>query len=161
MRPVFRSAAFFRRLSLPTAAGSIQGDATNTVAISGDLTAQQGILVTIGDTIFGGTGNFTGGHISRNAIVTLDGQNIITPATISGTPGTDLMAIEASIYPNTGGTVGGDAIVDVSASQDISAPGSVLFWVANGNYQNLGPGIDWGKCRGQRARLQHFHRRLL
>ena len=56
------------------------------------------------------------------------------------------MAIEASIYPNAGGTVGGDAIVDVSASQDISAPGSVLFWVANGNYQNLGPGMIGGNA---------------
>lgn len=56
------------------------------------------------------------------------------------------MAIEASIYPNTGGTVGGDAIVDVSASQDISATGSVLFWVANGNYQNLGPGMIGGNA---------------
>jgi hypothetical protein len=28
----------------------------------------------------------------------------------------------------------------VLASQDISAPGTALFWIANGNYQNLGPG---------------------
>jgi hypothetical protein len=137
---------FFQTFVATNGGGSIQGDATNTVAISGDLTAQQGILVTIEDTIFGGTGNFTGGHIGGNAIVTLSAQNIITPSTNSGTPGTDLMAIEASIYPNTGGTVGGDAIVDVSASQDISAPGSVLFWVANGNYQNLGPGTIGGNA---------------
>ncbi len=137
---------FFQTFVATNGGGSIQGDATNRVAISGDLTAQQGILVTIEDTIFGGTGNFTGGHIGGNAIVTLGGQNIITPSTNSGTPGTDLMAIEASIYPNTGGTVGGDAIVDVSASQNISAPGSVLFWVANGNYQDLGPGMIGGNA---------------
>jgi hypothetical protein len=137
---------FFQTFVATNGGGSIQGDAINTVAISGDLTAQQGILATIEDTIFGGTGNFTGGHIGGNAIVTLSAQNIITPSTNSGTPGTDLMAVEASIYPNTGGTVGGDAIVDVSASQDISAPGSVLFWVANGNYQNLGPGTIGGNA---------------
>ena len=113
---------FFQTFVATNGGGSIQGDVTNTVAISGDLTAQQGILATIEDTIFGGTGSFTGGHIGGNAIVTLSAQNIITPSTNSGTPGTDLMAIEASIYP-----IIGNAIVDVSASQDISAPGSVLF----------------------------------
>ena len=56
------------------------------------------------------------------------------------------MALEASIYPNTSGTVGGDALVNVSASQNISAPGSVLFWVANGNYLNLGPGMIGGNA---------------
>ena len=137
---------FFQTFVATNGGGSIQADATNTVAIGGDLTAQQGILVTIEDTIFGGTGNFTGGHIGGNAIVTLSAQNIVTPSTNSGIPGTDLMAIEASIYPNTGGTVGGDAIVDVSALQNISAPGSVLFWVANGNYQNLGPGMIGGNA---------------
>ena len=106
--------------------------------MTGDLTAQQGILLSIPDTIFGSTGNFTGGHIDGNAILTLDAQNITTPSTNSGIPGTDTMAIEASIYPNASGTVGGDAIVNVSASQNISAPGSILFWVANGNYLDLG-----------------------
>ena len=110
------------------------------------MRAQQGILATIDDTSFGGPGVFTGGHIGGNAIVTLSAQNIITPSTNSGTPGIDVMAIEASIYPNTGGTVGGNAIVNVSALQDISAPGSVLFWVANGNYQNLGPGTIGGNA---------------
>ena len=57
------------------------------------------------------------------------------------------MAIEASIYPNASGTVGGDAIVNVSASQNISAPGSVLFWIANGNYHGLRRRNDWRKCR--------------
>ena len=97
-------------------------------------------------TIFGGTGNFTGGHIGGNAIVALDAQNIITPSTASGIPGTDTMALEASIYPNASGTVGGDALVNVAASQDISAAGSALFWVANGNYQNLGPGMIGGNA---------------
>ena len=138
---------FFQTFVATNGGGSIQGDATNTVAISGDLTAQQGILVTIEDTIFGGTGNFTGGRIDGDAIVTLNAQNITTPSTNSGIPGTDLMAIEASIYPNASGTVGGDAIVDVSASQNISAPGSVLFWIANGNYLDLGGGTIGGDAR--------------
>ena len=56
------------------------------------------------------------------------------------------MAIEASIYPNASGTVGGDAIVNVSASQNISAPGSVLFWIANGNYLDLGGGTIGGNA---------------
>jgi len=114
--------------------------------VTGDLTAQGGILVTIEDTAFGGTGVFTGGHIDGNAIVTLSAQNITTPSTASGVPGTDTMAIEASVYPNAAGTVGGDAIVNVFASQNISAPGSVLFWVANGNYQGLGGGTIGGNA---------------
>jgi hypothetical protein len=137
---------FFQTFVATNGGGSIQGNAINTVTISGDLNAQQGILATIQDTIFGGTGNFDGGHIGGNAIVTLNAQNIITPSTASGVPGTDIMALEASIYPNTGGTVGGDAVVNVSASQNISAPGSVLFWVANGNYLNLGPGTIGGNA---------------
>ncbi len=56
------------------------------------------------------------------------------------------MALEASIYPNVSGRVGGDAIVDVLASQDITAPGTALFWIANGNYQNLGPGRIGGNA---------------
>ena len=139
---------FFQTFVATNGGGSIQGDAINTVAISGDLTAQQGILVTIEDTIFGGTGNFTGGHIGGNAIVTLGAQNIITPSTNSAEfPETDMMAIWRPQFTRiASGTVGGDAIVNVSASQDISAPGSVLFWVANGNYQNLGPGMIGGNA---------------
>ena len=138
---------FFQTFVATSGGGSIHGDGTNRVAISGDLTAQQGVLVTIEDTIFGGTGNFTGGRIDGDAIVTLNAQNITTPSTNSGIPGTDLMAIEASIYPNASGMVGGDAILDVSASQNISAPGSVLFWIANGNYMDLGGGTIGGDAR--------------
>jgi hypothetical protein len=39
-----RLAAFSRLLSLTNGGGSIQGNAINTVTISGDLNAQQGIL---------------------------------------------------------------------------------------------------------------------
>ena len=137
---------FFQTFISTNGGGSIQGDAINTVNSNGDLTAQDGILLDITTTIFGGTGNFTGGHIGRNAIVTLGAQDIITPSTASGIPGTDTMALEASIYPNASGTVGGDALVNVAASQDISAAGSALFWVANGNYQNLGPGMIGGNA---------------
>ncbi len=137
---------FFQTFISTNGGGSIQGDALNTVNSSGDLTAHDGILLDITTTIFGGTGNFTGGHIGGNAIVALNAQNIITPSTASGVPGTDTMALEASIYPNASGTVGGDAIVNVLASQDISALGSALFWVANGNYQNLGPGMIGGNA---------------
>ena len=137
---------FFLTFVNANGGGSIQRDAMNTVDVTGDLTAQQGILLTIADTIFGGTGNFTGGHIGGNAIVALGAQNIITPSTASGIPGTDTMALEASIYPNASGTVGGDALVNVAASQDISAAGSALFWVANGNYLNLGPGMIGGNA---------------
>lgn len=138
---------FFQTFISTNGGGRIQGDAVNSVITSGNLTAQQGILVTIEDTIFGGTGNFTGGRIEGDAKVSLNAQNIATPSTNSGTPGTDLMAIEASIYPNASGRVGGNAIVDVSASQNISAPGSVLFWIANGNYLDLGGGTIGGDAR--------------
>jgi hypothetical protein len=137
---------FFQTFISTNGGGSIQGDAINTVDVTGDLTAQGGILLDIADTAFGGTGVFTGGRIDGNAIVTLSAQNITTPSTASGVPGTDTMAIEASIYPNASGTVGGDAIVNVFASQNISAPGSVLFWVANGNYQDLGGGTIGGNA---------------
>jgi hypothetical protein len=137
---------FFQTFISTNGGGSIQGDALNTVNSSGDLTAHDGILLDITTTIFGGTGNFTGGHIGGNAIVALGAQNIITPSTASGIPGTDTMALEASIYPNASGTVGGDALVNVAASQDISAAGSALFWVANGNYLNLGPGMIGGNA---------------
>ena len=137
---------FFQTFISANGGGIIHGDAINTVGVTGDLTAQQGILLSIPDTIFGSTGNFTGGHIDGNAILTLDAQNITTPSTNSGIPGTDTMAIEASIYPNASGTVGGDAIVNVSASQNISAPGSILFWVANGNYLDLGGGTIGGNA---------------
>ena len=36
--------------------------------------------------------------------------------------------------------------MNVLASQDISALGSALFWVANGNYLELGPGIIGGNA---------------
>jgi hypothetical protein len=137
---------FFQTFVSTNGGGIIHGDAINTVGVAGDLTAQQGILLSIPDTLFGSTGNFTGGHIDGNAIVTLTAQNITTPSTNSGIPGTDTMAIEASIYPNASGTVGGDAIVNVSASQNISAPGSILFWVANGNYLDLGGGTIGGNA---------------
>ncbi len=104
-------------------------------------------MLDIPDTIFGSTGNFTGGRVGGDAIVTLNAQNITTPSTNSGIPGTDIMAIEAAIYPNASGIVGGNAIVDVSASQNISAPGSVLFWIANGNYLGLGGGTIGGDAR--------------
>jgi len=120
--------------------GHIQGDVIDTISTRGDLNARQGILASIEDTGFGATGNFiAGGQIDGNAIVILSAQNIITPSTATGVPGTDTMALEASVYPNVGGRVGGDAILDVFASQDISAPGTALFCVANGNYQNLAP----------------------
>ena len=137
---------YFQTFISTNGGGSIQGDAINAVNSNGDLTAHDGILLDITTTIFGGTGNFTGGHIGGNAVVALGAQNIITPSTASGVPGTNTMALEASIYPNASGTVGGDALVNVAASQEISAAGSALFWVANGNYQNLGPGMVGGNA---------------
>jgi len=138
---------FFHTVVSTNGGGRIEGDAVNSVLTSFDLTARQGILLDIPDTIFGSTGNFTGGRIDGNAIVRLNAENITTPSVNSGIPGTDLMAIEASIYPNASGTVGGDAIVDVFASNNISAPGSVLFWIANGNYLDLGGGTIGGDAR--------------
>ena len=81
-----------------------------------------------------------GGRIGGDLGVMLQGANITTASTATGVPGTDTMALEASIYTNVNGVVAGNALVNVQAAQDISAPGTALFWVANGNYQNLGPG---------------------
>jgi hypothetical protein len=57
------------------------------------------------------------------------------------------MALEASIYSNGSGTIGGNAIVNVRASQNISAPGTVFFTVANGNYQGFGGGTIGGDAQ--------------
>ena len=141
---------FFQTFVGANGGGSIQGDAINTVNVSGDLTAQQGILVDIQDTGFNQINpiNFiAGGHIGGNATVTLSAQNITTFSTASGIPGIDTMALEASIYSNGSGTIGGDAIVNVSASQDISAPGTVFFTVANGNYMGFGGGTIGGDAK--------------
>jgi hypothetical protein len=141
------ASGFFDTFIRANGGARIQGDAINVVNLSGDLTAQQGILVGIADTGFGGNGSFVAGsQIGGNAIVILNAQNIITPSTATGVPGTDTMALEASIYPNVAGTVWGDAFITVSATQNISAPGTALFWFANGNYQNLGPGMIGGNA---------------
>jgi FecR-like protein len=132
------------------AGGSITGNAIAQVSATGDMVVQGPIDVTIGDTGFNQINpiNFiAGGHIGGNATVTLSAQNIITSSTATGIPGTDVMALEASIYTNGQGTLGGNAIVNVIASQDISAPGTVFFTVANGNYQNFGPGIIGGDAQ--------------
>jgi hypothetical protein len=54
------------------------------------------------------------------------------------------MALEASIQPHGSGTIGGNAIVNVLAVQNISAPGTVLFAVANGNFMGTGGGTIGG-----------------
>ena len=147
MRPVFRSAAFFRLLSVRTAAEESKEMPLTGSITSGDLTAQQGILVTIEDTIFGSTGNFTGGHIGGNAIVTLTAQNITTPSTNSGTPGNGyLWLLKPPFIQMPAALSEAMPSLDVSASQNISAPGSVLFWVANGNYLDLGGGTIGGNA---------------
>ena len=141
------SNGFIENDILNNGGGHIHGNAMLTVNPSGDINAQQYILATIADTGFspnGGVGSPS--QIDGNAIVTLQAQNIITSSTATGTPGTDTMALEASIYTNVNGTVGGDAIVNVNAAQQISAPGTTLFWVANGNYQGLGPGTIGGNA---------------
>ena len=88
-----------------------------------------------------------GGHIGGDATLTLSAQNIVTSSTATGIPGIDTMALEASIYTNGQGTIGGNAIVDVLASQNITAPGTVFFTVANGNYMGFGPGTIGGDAQ--------------
>ena len=141
---------FFQTFVGANGGGSIQGDAINTVNVSGDLTAQQGILVDIQDTGFNQINpiNFiAGGHIGGDATVTLAAQNITTPSTATGVPGIDTMALEASIYSDGSGTIGGNAIVNVTASQNISAPGTVFFTVDNSNYMGFGGGTIGGDAQ--------------
>ena len=141
---------FFQTFVGANGGGSIQGDAINTVNVSGDLTAQQGILVDIQDTGFNQinpTVFIAGGHIGGDATVTLAAQNIATSSTATGVPGIDTMALEASIYSDGSGTIGGNAIVNVLASQNISAPGTVFFGVANDNYQGFGGGTIGGDAQ--------------
>ena len=126
--------------------GHILGNALVTLNASGDINAQQGIAARIPDTGFGENGFASGGQIDGNAVVLINANNIITASTATGTPGTDTMALEASIYPNADGKIGNDALVAVVASQNITAPGTAFFTVANGNYQNLGPGTIGGNA---------------
>jgi len=127
--------------------GHIFGNAVLLLNITGDIHAQQDIYASIADTGFSPNGGLgTSSHIDGEAIVTLIARNIITPSTATGVPGTDTMALEASIYTNVNGRVGGDALVNVQAAQDISAPGTALLWIANGNYQALGPGMIGGNA---------------
>jgi hypothetical protein len=134
---------FFDSYITNNGGGLIGGDAAINTSVSGQFMAHNGIDFQIDDTIFGGD---AGGHISGDALVNISAQDILTPSTNSGIPGSGPMAIEASIYSNAGGFVGGNAIVQVSTTGDISAPGSVLFWVANGNFQNLGGGTIGGNA---------------
>jgi len=127
--------------------GIIHENAVVTANVNGDVNNDGKILVDIFDTGFTNlTTTFFGpSQIDGNAIVTLQARNINTTSIASGTPGAYLaMALEAAIYPNAAGTIGGDAIVNVAATQDINAAGSALFLIANGNYQNLGPGMIGG-----------------
>lgn len=121
---------------LTTNGGHIVGNASVLLNATGDINGTQGIGGVI--SLYGG------GKIDASALVVLNAQNIITASTATGTPGVDTMALEASIYSNVAGTIGGDALVSVQAAQDITAAGKTLFWVANGNYQNLGPGTITG-----------------
>src|SRR5205814_2823986 len=121
---------------LTTNGGHIVGNASVLLNATGDINGTQGIAGVI--SLYGG------GQLDASALVVLNAQNIITASTATGTPGVDTMALEASIYSNVAGTIGGDALVSVQAAQDITAAGKTLFWVANGNYQNLGPGTITG-----------------
>ena len=124
--------------------GHIMGNATLDLESFGDLNADGGILAYIAVTRYTNVGNLSGGVIGGSASVILSALNIISASTASGIPGTDLLAIEASIYTNGLGRIDGNAFVDVTAEQNISAPGTIFFTVANGNFQNLGPGMIGG-----------------
>jgi hypothetical protein len=86
---------FFQTFVSTNGGGHIHGDVIDTVNASANLNAQQGILASIEATGFGATGNFiAGGQIDGNAVVILSAQNIITPSTATGVPGTDTMALD-------------------------------------------------------------------
>src|SRR5205823_103861 len=121
---------------LTTNGGHIVGNASILLNATGDISGAQGIGGVI--SLYGG------GQIDGSALVVLNAQNIVTASTATGTPRVDTMALQASIYSNVAGTVGGDALVSVQAAQDITAAGKSLACIANGNYQNLGPGTITG-----------------
>jgi FecR-like protein len=141
---------FFQTFVGANGGGSITGSASNLVSATGNFVVQGPIAVQIEDTGFIQINPIifiAGGHIGGDATVTLSAQNITTSSTATGVPGTDVMALEASIYTNGQGTIGGNAIVNVLASQNISAPGTVFFTVANGNYMGFGPGTIGGDAQ--------------
>ncbi len=118
--------------------GHVLGNALENFFTSGDISGATGIQALM--SLYGG------GHVDGNAEVSVEGQNIVTPSTATGTPGQDTLALEVSMYPNAGGIIGGAATVAAVASQNISAAGDALFLIANGNYQNLGGGHIGGSA---------------
>jgi FecR protein len=140
---------FFETFISTLAGGRITGNAQTVIAMPGDLSADAGILIpiyvdgfiSINPLVFA-----AGGVIGGNASILLTAQNILTKSTASGTPGLDTMALEASIYTDARGSVGGNADVVVQAQQNISAPGTSFFTVSNGNFQGFGAGTIGGEA---------------
>ena len=138
---------FFETFISTLAGGRITGNAQTVIAMPGDLSADAGILIPIYVDGFISVNPLVfvaGGVIGGNASILLTAQNILTKSTASGTPGLDTMALEASIYTDARGSVGGNADVVVQAQQNISAPGTSFFTVANGNFQGFGAGTIGG-----------------
>jgi hypothetical protein len=138
---------FFETFISTLAGGRITGNAQTVIAMPGDLSADAGILIPIYVDGFISVNPLVfvaGGVIGGNASILLTAQNILTKSTASGTPGLDTMALEASIYTDARGSVGGNAGVVVQAQQNISAPGASFFTVANGNFQGFGAGTIGG-----------------
>jgi hypothetical protein len=138
---------FFETFISTLAGGRITGNAQTVIAMPGDLSADAGILIPIYVDGFISVNPLVfvaGGVIGGNASILLTAQNILTKSTASGTPGLDTMALEASIYTDARGSVGGNAGVVVQAQQNISAPGTSFFTVANGNFQGFGAGTIGG-----------------
>src|SRR5439155_884367 len=136
---------FFQSFISTNAGGSIAGNAQNVVAVSGDLSANGGILIATYDTGFlsvNPTTFIAGGTIGGNASVLLTAQDILTTSTASGTPGLDIMALEASIYTNgssdglEGGQIGENATISVAAASIQAA--SLLAEINNSQGGQIG-----------------------
>jgi hypothetical protein len=129
--------------------GNISGSASNTVNVTGDFVTQGDSSVTIQNTGFNSVNpyNFVaGGNITGDTAVTLSARNITSSSTDSGTPVTGLLtnSIEASIYNDGSGHIGGNALVNVTASGDITTPGGAVFAIFNNNFMGFGGGTVVG-----------------
>ena len=132
-------------------AAAAPGNAFNTVNVTGNLVVQGPVLVDIEDTGFNQSDplNFiAGGHIGGNAhryTQCAKYNDLFDCFRQSGTM--RLMALAATIESDGSVLIGGDAIVKVSADQNISALGSALFWIANGNFMGFGGGTIGGDAQ--------------
>src|SRR5206468_5146720 len=107
----------------------IDSDATITFTLTGDLSTQSSAAFAIRNQLQ--TGGTTGGTIGGNATVNVTAANISTGVDSFGS------SLDGLIN-NATGNIGGDAIVNVDVTNDITAQGPANFTIDNSNGGSIG-----------------------